>query len=334
MQRTNLVIRDDGDAMEALLARADELEEQGERLQALELLQTVESSKDPAVLARIGILLYELERWREAEAAFLATLNADAELWAAEYYLGLSYRAEGRLEEAQEALQRAVKLDESAGTLTILGVIQIDLGLKQAAQESFRKALTLDPDYEEAMYNLATSLPLESQEEAFALFERAIEIDPQYALAHRELGWLFRRTQQLPAAEYHLRRAIELNPLDGWSFIYLGNLMWEVDREAAEKAYRDAIRVWPERGVGYWCLAHFFECTGRRDEAEHYYVKALEVDPADAQANWRFGNYLKSIGDRARARYYLTNALELDPTDNRVKEALASLETDPNDLIK
>lgn len=233
------MIPDDGDAIEAVLARADELEEQGERLQALELLQTVESSNDPAVVARIGLLLYELERWSEAEAALLESLKTDPQLWPAQFYLGLVYRAEGRPEEAEAALRRAIKIDESSTNWTVLGVIQLDLGLKQAAQESFRMALALDPDYEEALYNLATSLPLESQEEAFALFERAIDIDPQYALAHRELGWLFRRTQQLQAAEYHLRRAIELDPRDGWSFIYLGNLMWEVaDLETAEKAYR------------------------------------------------------------------------------------------------
>ena len=67
--------------IEAVLARADDLEEQGSRLEALELLQTIESSRDPVVLARIGVLLFELERWREAEAALLDALKLDPELY-------------------------------------------------------------------------------------------------------------------------------------------------------------------------------------------------------------------------------------------------------------
>ena len=314
------------DPTEAALVQADALEEQGKFLEALDLLQRLESLGDPVILTRIGALRYELERWDESEASLLEALKADANLWLAHFYLGLVYRAQGRFEMAEAALLQALRNEESSGTLNVLGVVQLDLGQKQQAQESFRRALAANPDDEEAIYNLATTLDTDARAEAIDLFERAIEINPQYSLAHRELGWLFRKAGKFLKAEYHLRRALELSPDDGWSNTYFGNLMWQVgDLEQAEGAFRRTSEIWPERGVGYWSLAHFFECQGQLSEAESLYKKALEADPADAEANWRFGNYLKNIGDYEGAKSYLTTALGLAPTDKRIQEALANL---------
>jgi tetratricopeptide (TPR) repeat protein len=61
--------------------------------------------------------------------------------------------------------------------------------------------------------------------ESNELFREAVEIDPEYAIAHRELGWALRRLDQYPEAERHIRRAIELDDLDEWVHIYLGNLL-------------------------------------------------------------------------------------------------------------
>jgi tetratricopeptide (TPR) repeat protein len=200
------------DSTEAALDRADALEERGKRVEALELLQRLQSLEDPVVLTRIGALQFHLERWGEAEATLLKALKADPNLWVAHFYLGLVYRAQGRLEAAEASLQHALKQNESSSTLNVLGVVQLELGLKELAQESFRRALVADPRDAEVLYNLATTLDVNSRNEAVALFERAIEVDPEYSLAHRELGWLHRRAHEFPEAEYHLRRAIELNP--------------------------------------------------------------------------------------------------------------------------
>jgi tetratricopeptide (TPR) repeat protein len=307
----------------------DALEEQGKRLEALALLQQLESLGDPVILMRIGALQYELERWDESEATLLKAIKADPNIWVTHFYIGLVYRGQGRLEMAEAAFLQALKNEESSGTLNLLGLVQLGLGHKELAQKSFRRALVVDSHDEEVMYNLATTLDSDARPEAIALFESALEIDPQYSLAHRELGWLHRRGGEFLEAEYHIRRALELDPDDGWCNIYLGNLMWQVgDLEKAELAFQRAIDIWPQWGVGYWCLAHFLECQGQLAKAESLYKKAIEVDPADAQANWRLGNYLKNIGDYDGAKKYLNNALELYPDDKRVREALTNLENE------
>jgi len=95
-------------------------------------------------------------------------------------------------------------------------------------------------------------------DQAIALCQRAVERDPDFQLAHRELGWAFRKQDELEKAEYHIRRAIELDPIDAWAHIYLGNLLWrQFDYAAAEAAFQAAISLWPESSVPLWCLAGF-----------------------------------------------------------------------------
>jgi protein O-GlcNAc transferase len=314
--------------IDQLLEQAANLEEQGSRLEAMQLLRrALEVRNDPVVLTRIGSLAIDLEQWSEAEDSLLAATKFESNFTPAYFYLGLVYRVQGRLEAAISCLDKASREEPTAANFTVLGVIQSEFGLTNEAISSFRRAISLDPAHQEAYYNLATILRPDDKEEAIGFLQRAIDIDPTYALAHRELGWLLRRIDRFPQAEYHLRRAIELDGSDGWAHIYLGNLMWTSgDLAGAENAFRKAIEVWPDRSVPYWSLAHFRELQGQSLDAENLYKKALEIDPGDAQANWRFGSYLKDLGDYPRARHYLRSALELDPNDERAKVALSELE--------
>jgi len=322
-----MTIIDDDANRDANFKRAELLEEQGNLSDALKVFLSIDDNRDQLILTRIGRLLYKLEQWSDAESKLLAATRVDPDFWLARFYLGLVYRAQGELEKAEAELFSASKFDDSASTLNVLGVVQLELGLTKVAQESFRKAIKLDADSEESMYNLATTLGTDASSEAIELFERAIELDPHYGVAHREFGWYLRQLQRFPEAEYHLRRSIELDSADAWSRIYLGNLLWLVgDFEGAESSFKEAIKIWPAEAVGYWCLAYFYERQGRNQEAEQLYQRAIEVDPHDAQANWRMGNYLKGIGDLTRARNYLKESIELDPTDKRVLEALAQFD--------
>jgi Tfp pilus assembly protein PilF len=157
------------------------------------------------------------------------------------------------------------------------------------------------------------------------LFERAVALDPEYAMAHRELGWALSREKEKDAeAEYHLRRAVELNDEDGWAHIYLGNIRWRRgDLSSAEQSFRNAIEVWPEIAIPYWCLALFYEYVGRTEDAIRLYQQGVAVDPDDVQANKMFGIYLNDQGETERARAYIERALALNPEDKSLVEILA-----------
>lgn len=314
--------------IDELLEKAELLESQGSLLEAMQvLLCALKLREDSSILLSLGSLAIDLERWTEAEEFLLSALKLDSNAPEVFAYLGLLYRAQGRLEAALKSFSTAARKEPSAAIFTLLGAAQGELDLTSEAKDSYRKAISIDPAHEEAYYNLATLLRDDAKDEAITLLERAIDINPNNAAAHRELGLLLRRSDQFPEAEYHLRRAIELDTTDGWAHIYLANMLWACrDFSSAEDAYKKAIEVWPDRGVPYWSFAHFQECQGEPAEAATLYKKALQIDPGDAQANWRFGSYLKDQGKYQEARHYLRSALELDPDDERPKVVLSEME--------
>jgi Tfp pilus assembly protein PilF len=58
----------------------------------------------------LGLALYHLKRYREAESAFRLALSLDPEMQAAYYNLGLLFTAEQRLDDARAAFRRASQL--------------------------------------------------------------------------------------------------------------------------------------------------------------------------------------------------------------------------------
>lgn len=314
---------------EELTDKAEQLEESGKLNEALEYWHAaVQREPDDAViLCQFGNLARTLERWSEAERALKSAVNLAPELPNPCTLLGFLYFDQDMLEKAMSYFQKSLEIEPTAGVFTSLGVVQLELGLTDDARASLEKAIRIDPNYEEAYYNLGLTYREDQPSKVVELFEKAVELDPEYAMAHRELGWALSRLREKDAeAEYHLRKAIELNDEDGWAHIYLGNIFWQrEDLSSAEQSFKKAVEVWPEIAVPYWCLALFYEHQGRKAEAERFYQQGLDLDPDDPQANKLFGIYLKDIGEPAKARTYLERAHALDPEDQSTTEMLATV---------
>jgi len=311
-----------------LTERAEQLEDAGELDDALDFWRAaIQRESDPVVLCQFGSLARRLKKWSEAESALMRAMNVAPELPYPCTLLGTLYFDQDMLEEAREYFQKSVTIEKSAPTLTQLGVVQLELDLTEDARASLQEAIKIDPNYEEAYYNLGSTYREDQPSKAVELFEKAAELDPEYALAQRELGWaLSRREEKDAEAEYHIRRAVELNDEDAWAHIYLGNILWQRgDLSSAEQSFKNAVEVWPDIAVPYWCLALFHEHQGRKEEAERLYQQGLDLDPYDPQSNKLFGMHLKEIGEPAKARTYLERAQTLDPEDQSISEALDKL---------
>jgi adenylate cyclase len=102
------------------------------------------------------------------------------------------------------------------------------------AFEMFERAVALDPQYalghaclvgaSLALHGSAAAPPA-VLDAAFATASRALELDPQESRCHSVLAliWLYRR--DFDAAEYHYRKALELNPNDADRRMGLGYLL-------------------------------------------------------------------------------------------------------------
>jgi Tfp pilus assembly protein PilF len=152
--------------------------------------------------------------------------------------------------------------------------------------------------------------------ETIAVCQLALERDPDFQLAHRELAQAFCSKGEIDKAEYHISRAIDLDPADGRAYIYLGNILWQrFDYEAAEDAFHTAIILWPESSIPYWCLAIFYDYEKQVGLAARFYRRALEIDPNDTVALLHYGLFLRSQRRNKRAKRIFQRLLSIEPAN-------------------
>jgi adenylate cyclase len=186
----------------------------------------------------------------------------------------------------------------------------------QKACEMFERAVALDPQYALAYAYLAmarlglhghAAAPPEVLDAALEIATHALELDPHESRCHRAVAqnWLYRRDYDL--AEYHFRKALELNPNDADRIIGVGYLLalrghaeealgwieaavslnpfhhsWYNSQRAvalyslrrfaeAEREFRKA----PHRG--YWSRARLAACHGQLGQTAEAEIQTAEI---------------------------------------------------------
>jgi len=153
--------------------------------------------------------------------------------------------------------------------LSLLGIIQLDTGDKEAAEQTLRQALAVEPRSAEAHCNHGVALfEIKRLDEARSAYEKALKLKPQYGTALNNLGnvWqhLGKIDKALPCYEKAIR--IDRNHADAWSncgaaYLLLNRL------DEAERCLTEALRLNP-RSVEAICN------MGRIDLYRRNYTKA------------------------------------------------------------
>ena len=128
--------------------------------------------------------------------------------------LGLLLRDDGKLAEAIDCFQRALKANpRDAAAQNSLGSVLQRQGKFAEAIASYRQALQLRPDSAEAHSNLGSALAAAGQlDEAAASCQRAVQLNPNMAQAHNNLGTVLKDQGKLDMAAASYRRAIQAKP--------------------------------------------------------------------------------------------------------------------------
>jgi len=94
--------------------------------------------------------------------------------------------------------------------------------------------------------------------------------------------------------EYYVR-ALKLDPYDGWSHLYFGNLLSALGcHESALVHFNYAADFLPDVACPQWCLAEQYRGAGDFDKADDHYRNAVSVDPEDATARGKLNEWLAS----------------------------------------
>lgn len=179
-------------------------------------------------LAGQGFVALARRDFERAVASFNAALGA-----AASYVPALVGRGQGLL-----ALRR-----EGEALAAFDAAVSVDPSLSEVRQRANLLRFRELQDVIEAARSAAKS---ERLPEARTAYERAIAASPDSAFLYRELGVLERRAGRPDQALVRLRRATELDPLDGSTFVQLAELLESrLDFAGAEAAYRKAVDLDP-----------------------------------------------------------------------------------------
>ena len=128
---------------------------EGERL----IRQALALQGDPVFLGNLALLLHEMERDGEAEAAYLETLRIDPSLTDVVRNHACFLRDRDRPEEALVGFERLIELSPGdGGAHAERGVVLETLGRIEEAERAYRQALELSPDHRGALINISLSL--------------------------------------------------------------------------------------------------------------------------------------------------------------------------------
>jgi tetratricopeptide (TPR) repeat protein len=179
---------------------------------AFNLLASVERCAE--AYDEVGASMQELGRVPEAMDLFQQALRIDPDSATAHVDLGNALLAQGRLNDAIRHYEKALRIRPDYPEAHIdLGGVLLQAGKIQEAIEQYKQALRLNPDYAEAHSNLGAIFQrMGKLPEAVAQYELALRINPDYAEAHFNLGLALERLGRTPEAIEHYQQALKLRP--------------------------------------------------------------------------------------------------------------------------
>eukprot|EP01090_Pellita_catalonica_P021300 TRINITY_DN7937_c0_g1_i2.p1 TRINITY_DN7937_c0_g1~~TRINITY_DN7937_c0_g1_i2.p1 ORF type:complete len:196 (+),score=36.66 TRINITY_DN7937_c0_g1_i2:108-695(+) len=156
-------------------------------------------------------------------------------------------------------------------------------------------------------------------EKALICFRNAIRMDDRHYNAWYGLGLVYYRQEKFSMAEYHFRRALQINGVSSVLYCYMGMVLHaKGDLEQALEMLHLAITI----GATSNALAKFKKASvlfsmGRLDEALEEVQRLLESGPKEASSYFLIGQIYKELGKVELAMVAFSTALDLSETKNQ-----------------
>ena len=301
------------DYLPARVTLAEALFESGDLERSARLFEPLrrEPASEPAAEFGLGRIA-AVDGRHDAAITHLQRAVALFPEWGAVHYaLALSYRALGRRDEAQRALERhaqygprwPAQVDPVLATVT---------GLRDDDQTNLLRGL-----------KLAEAGDLAG---AIAAHEAALARDPSIAQAHANLISLYGQTQNWTKAEEHYRAVVARGFNLGDAHYDYGVLLGLQDKwDLAADAYRQAIAVNPRHARAQNNLGQVLERQRQFEAASAVYRQAVESQPAFRLARFNLGRMLLALGRTDEAILELEKLTE--PRDAEAPRYLFALAT-------
>ncbi len=261
-----------------------------------------------------ALVLLQLRRYEEAEAAFREAIGTRAEDSTAYHGLGQLFFVTGRWQPALQELQRAIQFNPgNAYAYHTLGQLEQRLQRFGEAEESFRLAIRLEPEEPSFRMTLARMFrelgrvaeaanlladlsgrhpenvevltayaeflgSVNREEEANAVFRRALQLAPDDANLRVSHGIFLLGRNRRKDAENEFKRALKADSQNAFAHYQLAQLYFADQQvEKAEKSAQQANESDPRYAPPYRLLGQIAFARRRQDEALRFFRKSRDL---------------------------------------------------------
>ncbi|HET9994483.1 MAG TPA: tetratricopeptide repeat protein [Candidatus Acidoferrum sp.] len=208
------------------------------------------------------------------------------------YALGIAYLAQGEKQKAADTFSQLLALTGDHGwSRVLLGRAYQKQRLPHEAETEFQKALQLDPRTTSAHYFWAMTL-LEANQwsptpDVREHLLEELKLNPRDFLTNYWLGYFASKERNYDESDRYLRLAVELNPSQPETWLYLGlNAQHHADTHSAEAYFRKAIALTknldPKEHLAirraYFALGRILMSSARKKEGEEVMRQAQELE--------------------------------------------------------
>jgi tetratricopeptide (TPR) repeat protein len=302
----------------------------GQYASAEQQLQSLAQDDLFAALA-LGNVLDEQGRLDAARAIWQPS-RAERALSLQLYRAGIALASQGRREQAEALLLRAIAIDPThANAYHALGGFYWGPD-RERSLEMYRTALAvggLEPFFER--FAAGRVAFMEGRlEDAVAALEEAVRLNPEHSDAVVLLGTTLNRLGRLPEAISYLEGAVQQSPRAFWPLVELGRIYVDLgDYDRAVEVLTTAAGRRADVPQPFELLAEAYEGAGQPQQAINALQQAVTVSPGNAAYHVRLGDALAELGrdDEAIAAY--RQALAINPDNGPARRGLIGLGVEP-----
>jgi Tfp pilus assembly protein PilF len=152
--------------------------------------------------------------YADGELIYRDTLFRNPSCWMAHNNLGMILQSTGRIQEAAEHYQAALRIQPDLPEARCnLGNMLERMGRNEEAVAEYEESLKLKPDFIEAMSNLGIALQkLGRMDEAIARYREALGLKPNFAIGHNNLAFALLNVGRLKEAIAEYEAALRIAP--------------------------------------------------------------------------------------------------------------------------
>jgi tetratricopeptide (TPR) repeat protein len=241
--------------------------------------------------------------------------------------LGLVYYRTGKLAEAQNAFDQAIKQNSAdKESVQMEGLVLYRMGQPAAAIPYLERVKQWMPGANtDATHVLGLCyLNARRYDDARTAFAAQFGEAPDSGAAHLLLATMLRHANLAELAAVEARKAVELSPNLPLAHFMLGEVaLFKSDVDQAIAEFEQERRINPDYAPLYDRLGDAYLHVGKLEDAQQALTKAIALDTSLTGAFTKMGKLLLSKQDTQTALLYLKHAEKMDPQDFTIHTLLS-----------